>query len=266
MTKQNVKKVTSTALSSVLLPAQDEKHLCTCYEQLVGIGYSLRVAAAYGILNRRLDKEYHKDIRLKLCSLLNKSKQIPRPPKPGPWATWACGFYFNAALNRIVWVGERLLKVFASLPMKCCTTAPQPIQNQQGIKFPKNSKKESKFESMIKFAEKRLTHLKTDHPKESQLQGIMSFVKLVRDKPQNSVVKGNNYFAAIRWDVNEQKHSLGSFRRSSASTVPITSAPRRWGQLRQNEQFEYSIKAFILICKLYSDIHKLYFERKILVP
>ncbi len=236
-------------LNAVPLPIDNEKHLCPCYEQLVGIAYSLWVADEYGIQKRNLEN-YHNKVRLQLPKLFSSSVQVPFSQIPQEWATWVSGFYFNAALQRLTWVGDRLLTIFASLPMNCCLHSPLPSR-----------KKLRDIEMIIGFVKNRFNHLEGHYKDNWHLLGLNSYLLLVdiNFNPKRDKIADSNYIRAIRWDVNNRKHSVGGFDRSSAGRV----VSGHWSSLGQDIQFTYAIRAFQAICELYRDLHECYFERKL---
>lgn len=248
MAPEQLTSIISKALSGLPLPAHDEQHLCPCFEQIVGAAYGVIVAERYGIRTRSL-KNYHDDVRLRLPSLL-ASEQVPPPATTGPLATWASGFYFNNALQRIVWSGDRLLVAFARLPASCCPAAPQVVADNSDIGL----------SALLKDAKARL-----DHEHLSGSSGVRAYYELLDVRsfnPEEDDVTDKNYLRALRYDVNEAKHSIGGFRRKSAGKG--TRGP--WASLEQDKQFYYVATAFLAVGNLYREMHRVYFVDKLLLP
>ncbi len=106
----------NVVLSKLPYPATNEKHLCPCYEQLIGAAYGLISAGDYGILNRSLS-DYHERVRPQLVPIMTAADRLPIAAKNKTWATWVSGFYFNTAIQRIIWATDRLVTIFAALPL-----------------------------------------------------------------------------------------------------------------------------------------------------
>jgi hypothetical protein len=223
-------------------PRMNEKHLCPCYEQIFGAFYSLVLSNKFGIKTRNLE-DYHNQVRLKLAESLSESfYSFDSVTKE--FSTWASGFYFNSAIQRLIWVADRVLTIFGRLSARCCKDAPNFKTSNIGIKW------------ILVDARTRLKH---------ECFYSASNIKKVVNMLDNSekfninkdIVTENNYLKAIRWDVNQRKHAIGGFHRSSSNKVK--EGP--WVKLGQDQQFKYTIMAFDLICKAYSDLDNLYFEK-----
>jgi len=243
----DLKKAVNEAVNFLPIPPEEDICLCSCYEQLIGAAYSLLTADIYGIQTRDT-KGYHYAVRVKLSQLLLNATDLPFRPTGGPCATWASGFYFNTALQRIVWTGERLLKIFASLRITCCNDAlTRKNYNLKGIGPIKGS------------VDKRLRHLTAKHNRGNQLIALQTLYDLTainRVDLDKDDVTDANYFGAIREDVNMRKHSLGAFNRSSTLST-------KWSGLKER-QVMYAVKAFCVVCRVYAELDQYCFREKLL--
>jgi hypothetical protein len=225
-------------------PSNNEPHLCPCYEQIMGATYGLLMAQALGFESRSLSPQYHQDVRLQLPALIERGSVNPLGTEAG-WQTWGNGFYFNAAIQRIVWVGDRVLTVFARLKTNCCPVVLRPRCDVLGIR------------GLLSDAALRLAHEHFAWAGE-----VRRFVDVLnQDFDPARDVSDQNYFVAIRWDVNQRKHAIGGFHRSSAGAAKTG----KWKDLGADKQIEYALKAFELVVRAYSEVHDAYFNRKLLI-
>ena len=92
------------------------------FEQLAGAAYALSAAEKHGLL-RRSRRGYHDRVRRALPhGLLQYFATAKADAAIGDWLP---GFYFNAAKQRLVWSGERLLRAFAAVPCRDGDLPPQ---------------------------------------------------------------------------------------------------------------------------------------------
>lgn len=225
----------ASRMLSVPSPQENEEHLCPCYEQIIGAAYGLITAERMAIRERKLTSSYHQEVRLKLAQILANEEPFSMHA-PKEWITWANGFYFNVAIQRLIWVGDRLLTVFGRLPAICCEVVPQ-IPRKRGLGL----------EALLEDARNRLGH---EHFSTSpNVAKIVAMLSTPFDALQTEVTE-SNYLRAIRWDVNKRKHAIGGFHRSSVADVDTAQEP--WIGLGQDKQFEFALKGFKIICDVYS--------------
>jgi len=214
-----------------------------CYEQLVGAAYGITTAGDYGILNRSLT-DYHNSVRLKLVPIMVAADRLPITDKNKTWETWVSGFYFNTAMQRIIWATDRLLTISAGLPLSFDSDL--PTVKKENPHF---------FRDVVPTVRKRANHLQF-RKEGRKLDGLVVFLDLIEvefDAHKHPITE-QNYIRAIRWDVNQRKHALGGFHRRSAGAEGTT-----WPTIGQDKQVYFAIKAFCVSINLYRSVSSLYF-------
>ncbi len=229
------------------IPRYDEPYLCPCFELIIGAAYGLQSAEQFGIRSRDLSR-YHDDVRIHLPLLFGAVATVDRS-NPA-FVTWVNGFYFNSAIQRLTWAGDRLMAIFGCLATNCCAGCPQT----QPVGF----KPRLKWGQILDKVNARLAH--------TCFQGaepLRRYARLLQPAPRfdaarDDVTEGN-FLCAIRYDVNESKHSIGGFIRRSAGkgdTGP-------WARLGQDKQFEYAVLALEALVEVYGGMNELYFVRQL---
>ena len=90
------------------------------YEQLHGAGFALLAAARHGVHQRDLSN-YHLRVRTNIVQIILEHDELGKVADRFAFDNAMAGFYFNSAIQRIVWASERLIKTFVSVP--CLATA-----------------------------------------------------------------------------------------------------------------------------------------------
>ncbi len=284
MTRETIRPRVVKSLESLPDPLSAQEPLTALFHQLVGAGYSLLAADAYGALTRSyIQEEKQGDLRhldeaercayiqggkereaRQLVGILSESNQIPLPPDPGSvWSNWVCGFYFNAARHRVALTFERLIKVCACSPMICCDPPPPTIDHR----------KTTRLRKLAKECKSRLMHLAehAEDPKRdtSATTKLADFaLEDVQDDERNLLeLTDDNYLEAIRWDDQDQKHRYYPHYRLRTDTPAEHSQPKTWVTLDITEQLSRLIDAFQLLCKSYVELHDMLFgPRPVLIP
>src|SRR5438876_593927 len=104
------------SLRALAVPASFKSVLIGPYEQLTGAAYSLLVADGHGAWDRST-KRYYTEVQRTEDSFILSYTQEGR--MEGRIRDWLSGFYFNCAVERIVFGAERLLKTVASVRCTC---------------------------------------------------------------------------------------------------------------------------------------------------
>ena len=212
------------------------------YEQLHGAGYALLAAIRHGVHRRDLSN-YHVRVRARIVQTILEHDAEGKATDEFAFDNAIAGFYFNAAIQRIVWASERLIKTFISVP---CICGRKPEQNADARKFPK----------LLKGAKLRRDHLisedKRTFPELSALLNQFPDEEHKRESPYDP----QKALAMLRYDVNNRKHavydSLARDRKSASGGCDF--APTYWSDAPQDCQMHLACKSFDLVCRAYDEL------------
>lgn len=233
---------------SIPKPLRKENHVVPCYESLIGAGYALCKAEEKGYAESSLE-EYDVSSLAGCLPLIAAC----RKPEGKNWKIWECGFYFLSALHRIVWVHERLLKIFACLPLAEDSDAHLNAESKIKIRFEELAKKA--WERIGKFEAFSGVHA---------LDGIKNALHAC-NRGSNKEISNSNCLSALRNRGNLQKHAIeGVTFLGPESSVPKENILAfKWELLSCEKKLDFALTAFDLVSSLYIDVHCLYFEDKI---
>lgn len=165
----------------------------------------------------------------------------------GDSQAWMAGFYFNAGLQRIAWVAERVLAVFTFLPEK--KTVIEEYPRLRGLcRTPRIRKLRVEAEQRLESLRKRKVAIE---PIRKAFEPILqdSKVDLVKDP-----VLENNCLQVIRQRVNSQKHAglgLTHYELNPKATTPVENS---WLALRYRQRFDFAGVAYRRTCDMYSRV------------
>ena len=215
-------------------PEGGGNYLAPCYEQLIGASYSLYRAEQNFVTDKDYDPKGLSDSLSKIAT--------GRSFDETNWKKWLWGFYFNAGLHRIVWANDRLLLNFVNFP---------PTNGEPNRILGFNEVKQE--------ARKQLSSL------HQRLDGIEKALDCLTPVKQEDFayteVAENNLLTIIRLRVNVQKHAQRGLTWPD-SFIGEGERPVKgwWGGLRQDELFEWTIKALKIVTNLYKDVHYFYVQ------
>jgi hypothetical protein len=187
------------------------------FEQLTGAGYSLLAAEAHGI-GKRSRRDYHNQVRRPLVARL--IHHLDSGTADATVENWLAGFYFNAAKQRLVWSGERLLRALASVP---CPHADLPRQY---------ARDKAVRREILAAAKTCVAHAEATHG-----PGLPRTSALVKAH------EAGGSLAALNDDVNARKHSL-------YPDAVITAG----AQKPEHEQVKLSCDAFAMLVDSYLEL------------
>jgi len=212
------------------------------YEQLHGAGFALLAATRHGVHRRDLSN-YHSGVRTRVVQAILEHDKLGKVTDEFVFDNAIAGFFFNAAIQRIVWASERLIKTFISIP---CICGRKREQNADARSFPK----------LLKDAKLRRDHLisedKRTFPKLSAL--LNQFPD--REHKRESPFDPQKALAMLRYDVNNRKHSvydsLARDRKSAGGGCDV--APSYWSDAPQDCQMHLACNSFDLVRRAYDEL------------
>lgn len=212
------------------------------YEQLHGAGFALLAATRHGVHRRDLSN-YHFRVRTRVVQTILEHDMLGKVTDEFVFDNAIAGFYFNAAIQRIVWASERLIKTFISVP---CICGRKREQNADARIFPK----------LLKDAKLRRDHLisedKRTFPELSALLNQFPDKEHKRESPYDP----QKALAMLRYDVNNRKHAVyGALARDRKSaTGGCNVIPGYWSDAPQDCQMHLACNSFDGVCRAYNEL------------
>jgi hypothetical protein len=208
------------------------------YEQLHGARFSLLGAKRHGIYARDIC-DYHVRVRTKIVALILQHDATGQVEDKSALDNALAGFYFNAAIQRVVWPSERLIKTFVGIPC-ACGRPPEAHANSR------------RFGKLFQDAKVRIEHIKSEDKNEMARTAAM-----LDHFPQRETQFDPRFaLAMLRYDVNNRRHAIFSplarDRRSVRRnySVRLTS----WSSAPQNDQMQLACRAFEKVCLAYNEM------------
>jgi hypothetical protein len=213
------------------------------YEQLHGAGFALLAATRHGVHRRDLSN-YHVRVRTRVVQTILEHDELGKVTDEFVFDNAIAGFYFNAAIQRIVWVSERLIKTFISVP---CLCGRGPVKNAG----PK------RFGDLLKDAKSRLDHLLADDKRTfPELSALLNQFAEKQPRKRESPYDPEKALAMLRYDVNNRKHAvygtLASDRKSAGGGCNVT--PSYWSDAPQDCQMHLACNSFDLVRRPYDEL------------
>lgn len=221
------------------------------FEQLVGAGYALLLATRHGISGRNLEN-YNPRVQSQIISHIENNFLGRGGKDSRDFADWASGFYFNSAIQRIVWAGERLLLTCAGTSCSCRKRNAEGAVSRERPDFPK----------ILKGAMTRLDHVQNDHAINlSHCRAVMeqfnfqdSFGKK-REYRRGDPLDEAKILAMLRYDINNRKHRIYGrsllLDRNSAGKGDR----KTWHSSGADYQMALACRAFQFVCDAYEELH-----------
>jgi len=212
------------------------------FEQLHGAGYSLLAAARYGISSRDICN-YHERVRKKIVSLILEQHATGQTQDNWALHNALAGFYFNAAIQRVVWASERLIKTFITITCTCG----RPAERHSSSK---------RFDKLLKDAKERIEHLRVEDKNEMPQTAAMLSQFPDEEYKRETKLDPKFTLAMLRYDVNNRKHAIFSALvrdRRSARGHDLAGATA-WSTTPQNLQMQLASRAFEQVCVTYNEM------------
>jgi hypothetical protein len=211
------------------------------FEQLHGAGYSLLAAIRHGVCSRNI-YDYNVRVRTKIVALLLEQDATGRVNDRLAFDNALAGFYFNAAIQRVVWASERLIKTFVGIPCIC-------------RRCPENHANSRKFHILLRDAKTRIEHLRLEHKTEMAYTAEMLDQFPGEEYKREMQCNPKSILAMLRYDVNNRKHAIfGPLARNRRTANEKVSVEATWSNTPQNRQMQLACKAFDQVCRSYDEL------------
>jgi hypothetical protein len=219
------------------------------FEQLTGAGYSLFAAIRYRIYERDLSR-YNQRVQSVVVSEIEKMFTVAEAPDHSGIGDWLSGFYFNSAIERIVWAGERLLLTLATVQCPCGRATEARVGGEK-----------PGWPSILAGSLSRLEHLWNDdhlafeHCRAVREQFIYrdSAAKQREYRRADPLDKGKT-LAMLRYAVNNRKHKV--YRRGQVRDQESAGKGdnRTWSTSGADFQMDLVVEAFDLLARSYREL------------
>jgi hypothetical protein len=212
------------------------------YEQLHGAGFSLLAATRHRIYERDFH-DYHKNVRAKIVALILEHDATGQVHEKAAFDNAIAGFYFNAAIQRIVWASERLIKTFIGVPCICGRPAGKHADSR-------------KFRDLLGDAHVRIRHLRSEDNLEMEQMNAMVSQFPNSAYERKSLFDAKYTLSMLRYDVNNRKHSIfGPLildRKTARKNCAVD--PKTWSAVQQDVQMHLACQAFKQVSFAYNEL------------
>lgn len=238
------KNIIFNALKKLTCPAYENVWLGP-FEQLIGGGYALLAAVQRGIYHRDLSNHYNSRVQAKVVSHIVSLFLNTSIADPQGFDDWTSGFYFKAAIQRIVWAGERLLFTFAAVDCACGNRT-----KEQSL-----ARERPGFKDVLEGALHRLDHVQNDDARSLPMCRALREQFVFRDKggrareyQRDDLLDAKKVLAMLRYDVNNRKHRV-YVRSQLLDQMSATKGDnKKWCSSGADFQFDLASQAFDLAC------------------
>ena len=209
------------------------------YELLMGTAYALLAAERHGYSGRDNRKyEYHTHVREVIAKMVAEHAFACSSLDRSVFDDWVCGFYFNAAEQRLVWAAECLLTTFATLACPCGRPGEISAHGKHSLA------------DVWKTASLRLGHVGTEHQIDLTYVAVLLKQSVAeRQHPYEMAFNADTVLSMLRDHV---EHKLGytlDGHRKRVAGPHLT-----WSVTRASVQMEFACAAFSLLCHAYADM------------
>jgi len=232
-------KLVRESLADLESPRFSDSAWVAPFELLMGAAYALLAAERHGYSRRDGRKyEYHTHVRENIAAMV--AEHLFASPASGNPAfdDWVCGFYFNAAEQRLVWATDRLLTTFAALECPC--GRPGELAGHGKHSFPE----------VWRAASLRLEHVGMEHLKDLTYVAVLLEQALwERHHPYEMAFNADTVLSMLRDHVEHKYgHTLDGHRKTVAA--PHIS----WSTATPGVQMEFACAAFSLLRRAYNEM------------
>ncbi len=239
-TAQSDIEVVRNALKAIRLPEVGTVWIGP-YEQLHGAGFALLAATRHGVHRRDLSN-YHVRVRTRIVQAILEHDELGKVTDTSIFDNAIAGFYFNAAIQRIVWASERLIKTFVGIPCPCG-------------RAPEKNAASRNFGMLLRDAKIRLGHLISDDKKTFPALSAVLNQFPAREHKRESRYNPKNALAMLRYDVNNRKHAVyGPYARDRKSAGDCDVQPLYWSDAPQDCQMHLACSSFVVVCRAYDEL------------
>ncbi len=227
------------ALAGLECPKYGDSVWTAVFEHLTGAGYALMAAECHGYSRRdprRFQFQVH--VRRQIASRLAGYAFPQHVSDHEADDELIAGFYFNSAVQRLVWVAERLVTLFSAVPCPCGRHA-EVVGDGAA----------PKFHDYWKGATTRIDHLAFEH-RTDLLQFGLVVLQMAPDRHQREIdFNPEMVLSMMRFAVKRQKPTRGAWERRHDGHERLT-----WSTAAPALQIKSAGEAFTLLCRAYNEL------------
>jgi hypothetical protein len=220
------------------------------FEQLLGAGYALLAATKYGIYHRNLD-HYNPQVQAKVTAHLEALFVQSTVGDPCRFGDWVSGFYFNSAIQRIVWAGERLLLTCAVVDCRCGKrTTEQSVASDR-----------PRWQEVLNGSLSRLDHIQNDDDIYLSKCRAVREQFIFRDEAgktreyrRDDPLDRSKILAMLRHNVNNRKHRIYIRAELRDQESAKQGDNKKWSSCGADTQMDLAREAFDLVCDAYEEL------------
>lgn len=227
------------ALAALECPNYGDSVWAAIYEHLTGAAYALMSAERHGYSRRDPRRfQFQPHVREQIASAIAGYTFPQHVSDYEANDELISGFYFNSAVQRLVWVAERLVTLFSALPCPCGRQS--EIHLEAGT---------PKFHDYWKGASKRIDHLAFEH-RTDLLQFGLVILQMAPDRHQREIdFNPEMVLAMMRFAVKHQKPTVSAWERHHDLHDRLT-----WTTAGPGLQIKSAGDAFALLCRAYNEL------------
>ena len=234
-------KTVRDSLAALRCPNYADSVWAAPFDQVTGAAYALLTAERHGYSHRDSRRfAFHAHIREQVASWIAGTAFPLHVSDHEAMDELVSGFYFNSAVQRLVWVSERLVTLFAGLPCPCGRKPEIPAEDG-----PKPT-----FFDFWKGASKRIDHLIFEH-RHDLLQFGLVVLQLAPDRHIREIdFNPEMVLAMMRSSVKHRKPTLEAFeRRTNGHGDRLT-----WSTAVPALRMKSAGDGFALLCRAYNEL------------
>jgi hypothetical protein len=227
------------SLASLECPNHGDSVWGAPFDQLTGAGYALLAAERHGYSHRDQRRfQFQPHIRQQIASWIAGYSFPQHVSDHEANDELISGFYFNSAVQRLVWTSERLIALFAALPCPC---GRKPETVAEGSK--------PMFHDFWKGASKRVDHIAFEHRHDLQQFGLV-VLQMAPDRHQREIdFNPEMVLSMLRFAVKHRKPTLHVCERRPDNHERLT-----WSAAAPGLQMKSACEAFALLCLAYNEL------------
>lgn len=227
------------SLATLRCPTYGDSAWAAVFDQLTGAAYALLAAERHGYSHRDQRRfQFQPHVREQIASWIAGYTFPQHISDHEANDELVCGFYFNSAVQRLVWTSERLISLFAALPCPC---GRHPEVSPDGGK--------PSFHDLWKGATRRLDHISFEH-RHDLLQVGLVVLQMAPERHQREIdFNPEMVLSMIRFAVKHRKPTLNCFERRQEAHERLT-----WSSASSELKIKSACDAFALLCRAYNEL------------
>lgn len=227
------------SVAALHCPAYADSAWASLFDQLTGAAYALMAAERHGYSHRDQRRfQFQPHVREQIASWIAGHTFPQHISDHEAHDELVCGFYFNSAVQRLVWTSERLVTLFASLSCRC---GRKPEVLPEG---PKPS-----FHELWKGATKRLDHVSFEHRRDLLQFGLVVLQMAPERHLREIDFNPEMVLAMLRFAVKHRKPTLHYFEQRQDTHERPT-----WSSATAELKVKSACDAFVLLCRAYNEL------------